>query len=255
MSDAPVSPKANRLASPSWLDTRLVLGVLLVLVSVVVGASVLSAADARSVVYTVTRDMAEGSTLLAGDLEPVRVQLEDAELRRLLQDLPGDADWEGYVANRPLNAGELVPLAALAQAGDVEQRQVTLNIEPGHAPPDLRKGDLVDVYVTPEETDAAPAPVDPGASPGPTQVPLQAGLTREVLRGVPVERAGGEDDGGFSSAADQARQVVLNLAPNQVRLVLSAVAEGRIDLVRVRTRRGGVQQEQAAEPTPTPEAG
>ncbi len=45
MSDAPGSPKAGRLATPGWVDGRLVLGVLLVLVSVVVGARVLSAAD------------------------------------------------------------------------------------------------------------------------------------------------------------------------------------------------------------------
>src|SRR5687768_14738118 len=41
-SAVPPSPTARRLALPRWLDTRLVLGVLLVLVSVLVGARVLS---------------------------------------------------------------------------------------------------------------------------------------------------------------------------------------------------------------------
>lgn len=45
MTEVPTSPAARRLASPRWLDGRLVLGVLLVLASVLVGARLLSSAD------------------------------------------------------------------------------------------------------------------------------------------------------------------------------------------------------------------
>ena len=160
MSDLPASPKAARLASPSWLDTRLVLGVLLVLVSVVVGARVLSSADRSSTVLVAQRDIAVGTTLVAGDLVRERVRLDDGQVDRRLLEADDDDAYVGFVTRRPLDAREFVPLAALRRAGDVDERQFALNVEPGHAPPDLAGGDTVDVYVTPEDDagGAAPAP-------------------------------------------------------------------------------------------------
>src|SRR5215217_795400 len=49
------SPKASRLPRARWLDTRLLLGVLLVLLAVVLGAKVLADVDERVEVWSVTR--------------------------------------------------------------------------------------------------------------------------------------------------------------------------------------------------------
>ena len=239
MSDLPASPKAARLASPSWLDTRLVLGVLLVLVSVVVGAQVLSAADRSSFVLVATRDLAVGTTLAPGDLVREQVRLEDGQVDSRLLEADEDDAYVGFVTRRPLDAREFVPLAALRRAGDVDERQFALNVEPGHAPPDLDGGDSVDVYVTPE-VDGGPA-VAPSASPSPG---LSATRARLVLQGVTVEAAGGDDEGLGGSA--ESSEVVLNVAPAQVLTLVSAVAEGRIDLVRVRGRRGALTTAGAA---------
>lgn len=247
MSDLPASPKAARLASPSWLDTRLVLGVLLVLVSVVVGAQVLSAADRSSYVLVATRDIAVGTTLAPGDLVREQVRLEDGQVDSRLLEADEDDAYVGFVTRRPLDAREFVPLAALRRAGDVDERQFALNVEPGHAPPDLDGGDSVDVYVTPE-LDGLPAAVTPTASPSPA---LSGSRARLVLQGVTVETAGGDDD---SLGGSESSQVVLNVAPAQVLTLVSAVAEGRIDLVRVRGRRGALVPAEAG-PTARAEGG
>ena len=55
MTDVPGSPAASRLTSPSWRDSRLILGVLLILVSVLVGAKVLSGADVSQQVWEIGR--------------------------------------------------------------------------------------------------------------------------------------------------------------------------------------------------------
>ncbi len=91
MPDTPASPRASRLPAPGWLDGRLVLGVLLVLVSVVVGARVLSTADRSTLVWAAATDLTAGSQLAADDLAPVRVRLFESSARYLAAD--GHRPW------------------------------------------------------------------------------------------------------------------------------------------------------------------
>ena len=71
---------ARRLRTPSWLDLRLVLGLVLVLVAVVVGARVVAGADKSTTVWGMAHDVAAGTKLTGGDLRQVRVRLyDDAE--------------------------------------------------------------------------------------------------------------------------------------------------------------------------------
>ena len=64
-------PTPRRVRPPRWLDLRLVLGVLLVLGSVLLGARIVSAADATVPVWTAVRDLAPGTELRADDLVAV----------------------------------------------------------------------------------------------------------------------------------------------------------------------------------------
>src|SRR4051794_32919907 len=57
-SEALTGPTPRRVRPPRWLDLRLVLGVLLVLASVLLGARVVGAADATVPVWAVTGDLA-----------------------------------------------------------------------------------------------------------------------------------------------------------------------------------------------------
>jgi hypothetical protein len=226
------SPRARRLASPGWLDTRLVLGVLLVLVSVVVGARVLSAADRSQLVWSTARDLAPGTELTAGDVVATRVRLFGNAERYVSAEQPAPV---GYLLQRALGADELLPREALAAPGSAPDfRYVTLNVRPGNAPPDLRSGEQVDVYVTPEsgEPNAPAAPVAPGAAPDPAGADAAAPTTgsRLVLPALTVLQAPAAD--GFGAGSEQ-RPVVLQVPPAEVAALLSATELGRIDLVRV----------------------
>ena len=205
---APASPRAARLSAPTWLDGRLLLGVLLVLTSVVVGSRVLAAADRSTGVWVTTRDLAAGSQLGEDDLAPARVRLMGTAGRYLSGEKP-----VGYVLRRSLGEGELLPGAALGRPGEeLDYRAVTVPVPAGHLGPDLTAGQQVDVYVTPGRGERA----DGGEGP-----------PRLVLRAVPVLHRTEE------GAVDGDEAVVLQVRPADVLPLLAAVDLGRIDLVRV----------------------
>jgi hypothetical protein len=216
VTDTPASPKANRLATPGWLDTRLVLGVLLVLTSVVVGARVLSSADRSQTVWATTHDLAPGAQLTDRDLTRMRVRLFGHSENYVRGSGPAPT---GYFLRRGVGAGELLPYNALSKPGaDLTFRFLTVPVGRGHLPPDLRAGAQVDVYVTPEtKASAAGAP----ASPAPPRLVLRdvTVLLRHASSGL--------------AASNEDEPVVLRVRPGDVPLVLAAMSEGRIDLVGV----------------------
>ena len=213
MTEVPASPKASRLGSPSWLDGRLVVGVLLVLVSVLVGAKALASADSSQQVWVTTHALAPGTVLAASDLETGRVRLFGASGRYVAGAKP-----VGYVVLRGVGSAELLPVDALSAPGQqLQRREVTVPVAAGHRPPDLARGDQVDVYVTPDDKAVRR---DARAVAGP----------RLVLSGVTVARVV-RPSGLGSSGQDQ--PVVLTVDPGQVLAVVQALADGRIDLVRV----------------------
>jgi len=213
VTDPPASPKANRLATPGWLDGRLVLGVLLVLVSVVVGARVLSSADRSQTVWAAARDLAPGSVLTADDLHRTRVRLFGGDTKRYVS---GGAPV-GYVLRRGVGADELLPYFALVKpTDDVPYRLVTVPVARGHLPPGLTAQQQVDVYVSPQTKAGAAAVATP---------------PRLVVRNVTVVQR--PKSSGFTGGATTEESIVLRLRPTEVPLVLAAMSEGRIDLVGV----------------------
>ncbi|MFN2538939.1 MAG: hypothetical protein ABR549_12460 [Mycobacteriales bacterium] len=215
MTDAPGSPTASRLATPSWLDGRLVLGVLLVLVSVLVGAKVLAGADSSQQVWSATHELAPGTVLVAGDLELTKVRLFGRSGRYLAGPAP-----VGYVVLRSIGVHELLPRDALSAPGKtVQRRDVSVAVAYGHLPSDLRGGDVVDLYVTPD---------DKAIRRGGKGVDLT--VPRLVLSNVVVARV--TRPSGLSSSG-QTIPVVLTVDPSQVLAVVQALADGPLDLVRV----------------------
>ncbi len=217
MTDVPGSPTAGRLASPRWLDGRLVLGVLLVLISVLVGAKVLASADTSQQVWVATHDLAPGTVLIDDDLRLGKVRLFTTGDGYLSGDKP-----VGYVVLRGVGADELLPrLAVTTPEAQVRLRAVTVPVPTGHLPPDLAHGQQVDLYVTPSEATARRAGNAPGAF-----------TPRLVLKGVVVDRV---VRAGGLGASGQDQTVVLSVAPADVLVVVQALAEGTLDLVRVPT--------------------
>ncbi|MCW2598979.1 MAG: hypothetical protein JWM02_808 [Frankiales bacterium] len=222
MSEVPGSPKATRLGSPSWLDGRLVLGVLLVLVSVLVGAKVLAGADTSQQVWVATRDLAPGTVLASGDLQVGRVRLFGTSPLYVAGAKP-----VGYVVRRSISRDELLPVGSLNEPGTVvARRDITLPVPTGHLPPDLARGEQVDVYVTPDDKAAKRLPTK-GLDPFAPRLVLQALTVSRVVR-----------SGGLGSSG-QDQPVVLSVDPGDVLALVAAMGEGRIDLVRVpRTQQG-----------------
>ena len=146
----PAGPVPRRVRPPRWLDLRLVLGVLLVLGSVLLGARVVSGADRTVPVWTAAGDLAAGTVLTADDLVPVDVRLDDAAGAYLST----TTQPQGRTLSRAVRKGELLPRSALDAAS--EQVQLALPVQAGYVPPGLGRGARVDVYALPA-TAACPA--------------------------------------------------------------------------------------------------
>jgi len=135
------SPVPRRLRRPGWLDLRLVAGLVLVLVSVLIGSVVVSSADRRQPVWSVSHDIAAGTVLTGADLRPVRVQLSVAGSRYVLSSVA----VAGRTVHRALLAGELLPGAELA---DPEPGvTVTVPMQPENAP-GITRGQRITLWLS-----------------------------------------------------------------------------------------------------------
>ncbi len=200
------SPAAARLARPRWRDVRLLGGVLLVLVSVVLGARALAAADDTVAVWSAAGDLGAGSVLQAGDLRTVQVRLGDAARAYVSADAAPPVGW---ILLRPVRAGELLPVTAVASTPvGPALRQVTVEVERFHAPTDLARGHRVDVYVTPDD--------------GQTYLVVEAALVQDLV-----------EDGGRLGPSGSAMGVALGVEPLDVQSLVQAAQDGPIDLVQV----------------------
>jgi hypothetical protein len=213
-------PVPRRVRAPRWLDLRLVLGVLLVLGSVLVGARVVSAADATVPVWSVAGDLAAGTELEAADLVAVETRLGDAAGAYLST----GTDPAGRTLARAVRAGELLPRSALEEPADLVQ--VALPVQAGYAPPGLARGQVVDVYGV---TDPA------GTTTG-------EGVTL-VVGAAPVLAVSGRTEGVLSTATTTV-QVVVAVPGDEAPDVLGAIG-GRPLVVVVR---GSVESAGGAAP-------
>ena len=203
----PGSPPARRSGLPSWLDLRLAFGLLLVLLSVVVGARVIAAADRTVQVWSVTSNLAAGTTLSADDLAPVKVRLgTDAD-----RYLAAGVSPTGRTLNRDLGSGELLPAAALGSAPTGQL--VSLPVGSLHAPQNLARGQRVDVFATGSR-----------ASGG-------SGTTIRVLTAVTVQDVR-RPTGGLSGAGDQLA-VVVRVTTEDVASLVAAVNGATLDVTVV----------------------
>jgi hypothetical protein len=176
-------------------------GILLIAVSVTAGARVVGGADRSVQVWALTRDVAAGTVLAAGDVEPARVQLFDSGPRYLrTADSPS-----GRAVARDLRAGELLPASAVAAVSPAAI--VAVPVRPQNAPA-LARGLSVDVWATVK-----------GCAPA------------LVLAAVPVQDVRSERVGSLSATAGS-MQVVLRVDPAAAARLLAALgAEAVIRLV------------------------
>ena len=209
MTDLP-SPSASRLPRARWLDTRLLLGVLLVLLAVVLGAKVLADADERVEVWSVTRDLGSDTMLTPSDVTVAAVRLDETARSYVA----ASEDVDGVVLTRPVGRGELLPLSAVADDAAPDLRRVVIEVD-RYGVTGLDKGRVVDVYVVPDE-----------AVGGADQAPP------ELVLGSVTVAEGGRGEGGFGASGDRAA-VTLLVESGDVPSMIDAVAHGSVYLVHV----------------------
>jgi hypothetical protein len=211
MTDLP-NPAATRLQRPSWRDTRLVVGLLIMLASVALGARVVAAADDTVPVYAANATLVTGHPLTTADLTVVRVHLGGGSAPYLRAQSPPPAD---AVLLRTLGVGELVPVSALGRASALAVRPVTVPLD-GVPAAGLRAGARVDVWSSAR---------DPAAGATAYKAPVRLARAVEVSAVTTGE-------GSLSVATGGSVQVLLG--ESELPVVLDALANGaRLVLVPV----------------------
>lgn len=210
MTDLP-TPRAARLPRARWLDPRLLLGLLLVLLSVALGAKIVSAADERVQVWSVTRDLGADTVLSGDDLTRTAVRL-DGTARRYVA---ATEDLDGMVLSRAVGEGELLPLSAVRVPAAAEsQRRIVIEVDRvGVA--GLSKGQVVDLYAVRETSAGEPASA-------PELVLAEVTVAEDV-------RSGGSGFGAGGSTAG----VALMVDKDDVASVIAAADGGSVYVVQV----------------------
>lgn len=208
-------PDAARLKFPTWRDPRLVVGLVLVVSSVAGTWWLVARASTTVPVYAAAADLPAGTTVGPGDVETVAVHLGDTGGHYL----GAGQDPTGRVLAHSLTRGELVPAAALEEAGTAARRPVTVPVE-GGLPTGVRRGATVDVWAS-----------APGATAGTFRAP------RVVREGVAVASVH-EDRGALGTRNGSAVEI---LVPDEgLADVLTVLADGsRITLVPAPAREPG----------------
>jgi hypothetical protein len=125
-----------------------VVGVLLVVASVLAGATLFSRADDTVAVWAARSDLAAGSSVGPEDLVRRQVRFTDAGAAdRYLA--AGASLPTGATLVRDVGAGELLPRAALGRGPSRPLVQVPLSTASELVPATVRPGSVVDVWVAP----------------------------------------------------------------------------------------------------------
>ncbi|MCA0437023.1 MAG: SAF domain-containing protein [Austwickia sp.] len=204
---------ARRLRRPSWRDGRLLVGVLILMASVALGARIVAAADRTVPVYAAASALVPGERLTPDRLTRVDVALGAASSTYLAA---GAALPEGAVVVREVRPGELVPVAALARAEDAARTPVMVSVSADSARV-LVTGSVVDVWVNDKQAGSG-SPV--------------YGTPRRLIQSAPVGRVPGADEGRLTGLGTAGVQVQV---PNgDVERLIAAMDQGaKITLVPV----------------------
>jgi len=146
----PASPNARRATGATWRDPRLAIGIALVAVSVLLGATLLADADSMVPVWAAKSDLRAGAPVATDDLVRQEVRFSDsADADRYLtasEPLP-----EGVTVERDIGAGEMLPRAAIGSANTPGLIEVPVAAAADAIPVTVDVGSTVDVWVIPDQ--------------------------------------------------------------------------------------------------------
>lgn len=203
------APSPRRLSRPRWLDPRIIIGLLLVIASVVVGARVLGADRQTMGVWSASGPLAAGTVLAAGDLVSVQVNLGASAGGYV----GSSNEVNGRVLDRALSPGELLSVDAVAAAAP-EQRLMTIPVAQSDMPAGVTHGSVVDVYLV------------RGGETG-----ERVATAARVAEGITVQSVSGPSSGGLSGAGSNKSQVTVQLPADVADGLLKQLVTGRVQLL------------------------
>lgn len=212
------SPPAQRLARNRWSDPRLVVGVVLLAVAVVAGATIIEASDDTTVVWALRVNTHAGAVPELAELERVDVHLEEPVADQYVSGTEQAVAerLEASVWAHDVAAGELLALSALGARDKTKAGELPLRVAAGSMPADLQPGQWVDVWV------------GPGRSSGGDRSAAGRVLERVRVQGVRARSA--------ALGNGSAHVVLIALDESTVDhlgTVLARVGRGAVTLVRV----------------------
>lgn len=185
------------------VDIRLVLGLALVAASVVAVTVLVSAADARVVVYAAADTLEPGERVDVADLVERRVALDGAEDLYLTE---GSIPAAGIVIAQPVGAGQLIPFSAAGSTDGLRATSLVLRLA-GPVSAVVGPGTLVDVWGT--------AKPDQGEVGAPIVLASQATVVRVL-----------DDDTIIAGGSSGSSTVELLVPRTRVARLLQAIANG-----------------------------
>jgi hypothetical protein len=207
-------PTAARLHKPSWRDTRLVVGVVLVLLSMAIGAKVIASADDTVPMYAAAASLVPGQPVTQRDVKRVDVQLGSDRSRYVAADHDIAPDT---FALRDVRPGELLPKSALGRSADINLKPVSVPVDSGAAA-QLAVGSIVDVWVNARDISSASE---------------KYGSPVKTLEAAPVLRTPETSSGGLGAASGKTA-VQIMVPEGKVQALIAAIDQGaKITLVPV----------------------
>ncbi|MDR7235382.1 hypothetical protein [Agrococcus sp. BE272] len=140
-------------ARRTWMDPRLVIGVVLVLASLAGVWLVVQESARTERAWSATRTLLPGETIGAGDVEPVDVRLPESHGHYL----DASHDPVGLVVASTVGQGEVLPVRAVGTAASEDRAAVVIDVE-GALPRSVRAGAIVDVWTAAPADDGFAAP-------------------------------------------------------------------------------------------------
>jgi hypothetical protein len=126
------------------LDPRLAIGIVLVVASIVGVVSLVVAADDSIEVYAAASPVTPGDRVTSGNLVVRSVKLNESSGLYIVR---GDLPAEGFIATRPIGAGELVPVSSLGSHEGLSLTAVVISQQSG-LPATVSSGASVDVWAS-----------------------------------------------------------------------------------------------------------
>ena len=143
----PKSSISSMAQVKSFINLRLLLGVVLISASFISAFIISSSSNRMVTVWSATIDMPIGSIIDEKDIEQTQVTMPN----NIAMYLDGQASIVGSYVVRGIGAAELIPAYAISKTPISNLRKVPLSIPAVRLPYEIKTGDLVDVYAIPKQ--------------------------------------------------------------------------------------------------------